>query len=63
VESLAVLTACFGIGALMAGIWVAQRGRLEGTTRLAIGLILVQAAATAGFVATSCSPSACSARR
>jgi MFS family permease len=52
VESLAVLTACFGVGALAAGIWVAQRGRLEGTTRLAVGIILVQAAATAGFVAT-----------
>jgi MFS family permease len=56
VESLAVLTACFGVGALVAGIWVAQRGRLEGTTRLAIGIILIQAAATAGFVATSWFP-------
>ena len=25
-ESLAVLTACFGVGALFAGLWVANRG-------------------------------------
>lgn len=56
VESLAVLTACFGVGALLAGLWVAQRGRLEGTTRLAVLVILVQALATAGFVATAWFP-------
>jgi MFS family permease len=56
VESLAVLTACFGVGALVAGLWVAQRGRIEGTTRLAVLAILVQAAATAGFVATGWFP-------
>ncbi len=56
VESLAVLTACFGVGALAAGIWVAQRGRLEGTTRLAVGVIGVQALVTAGFVATGWFP-------
>ncbi|MGG5808416.1 MFS transporter [Falsiroseomonas sp. CW058] len=52
VESLAVLTACFGVGALAGGLWVASRGRLEGTTRIAVLAALVQAAATAGFVAT-----------
>ena len=52
VESLAVLTACFGIGALAAGLWVAARARLEGTTRIAILATLIQALATAGFVAT-----------
>ena len=35
-ESLAVLTAAFGVGALVSGLAVAARGRLEGTTRLAV---------------------------
>ena len=52
VESLAVLTACFGVGALVAGLWIAARGRLEGTTRIAVAATLIQALATAGFVAT-----------
>jgi MFS family permease len=51
-ESLAILTACFGVGALLAGFWVANRGRIEGTVRLAIWAGVVQAAATAAFVAT-----------
>lgn len=55
-ESLAVLTACFGIGALAASLWVANRGRIEGTVRLAIWAGLVQAVATAGFVATGYFP-------
>nr|WP_281271330.1 MFS transporter [Humitalea rosea] len=55
-QSLAMLTACFGIGALLAGLVVAGRGRLEGTTRLAIWSVGVQAVATAGFVATSWFP-------
>jgi MFS family permease len=52
-EALALLTACFGVGALAAGIATATRGRLQGTTRTAVGAIAVQAVATAGFVATS----------
>jgi len=55
-ESLAVLTACFGVGALIAGLWVAQRGRLEGTTRIAVLSVGAQALATAGFVATGWFP-------
>ncbi|MGK7869376.1 MFS transporter [Falsiroseomonas sp. E2-1-a20] len=55
-ESLAILTACFGVGALVAGLWVASRGRLEGTTRLAVFAGLAQAVATVGFVATSFFP-------
>ena len=51
-ESLALLTACFGIGALAAGLWVANRGTLRGTTRLAVWCGLGQAAGTALFVAT-----------
>ncbi|WP_270938517.1 MFS transporter [Falsiroseomonas oryzae] len=55
-ESLAILTACFGVGALLAGLWAASRGRLEGTTRLVIWSALGQAAFTAAFVATGFFP-------
>jgi len=55
-ESLAVLTACFGVGSLIVGLWVANRGTLKGTTRLAIWAALVQALATALFVATGWFP-------
>ena len=55
-ESLAVLTACFGVGALISGLWVASRGVLQGTTRLAIWAALAQAVATALFVATGWFP-------
>ncbi|MCK8783474.1 MFS transporter [Roseomonas sp. NAR14] len=55
-ESLALLTGCIGLGALAAGLWVAQRGRLAGTTRLAVGAAAVQAVATAGFAATGWFP-------
>ncbi len=52
-ESLAVLTAFFGIGALCGGLWVASRGRLAGTTRVAVWSSLAMAAATAGFASTN----------
>lgn len=55
-EALAGLTAAFGVGALVSGLMVASRGRLEGTTRLAVGAILIQAIATAGFAATGWFP-------
>jgi predicted MFS family arabinose efflux permease len=55
-ESLAVLTACFGVGALVAGLLVANRGTLEGTTRLAVLSGLAQGVATAMFVATGWFP-------
>ncbi|MFT8244555.1 MFS transporter [Roseomonas sp. BN140053] len=55
-ESLAVLTAAFGVGALVAGLRIAARGRLEGTTRIAIGAVLAQAVFTAGFALTSWFP-------
>lgn len=51
-EALAVLTAAFGIGALVSGLMVAARGRLAGTTRLAVLGVLALGLATAGFAAT-----------
>jgi len=55
-ESLAMLTACFGIGALVAGLWLAARGRVAGATRIAILAGLWQALAIIGFVATGWFP-------
>ncbi|WP_278247600.1 MFS transporter [Teichococcus deserti] len=55
-ESLALLTACFGIGALVAGFWLAARGRTAGATRIAIRAGMLQAVATIGFVATGWFP-------
>ncbi|HZF77884.1 MAG TPA: MFS transporter [Acetobacteraceae bacterium] len=55
-EALAVLTGAFGVGALATGLWIASRGRIEGTTRLAVLAGLAQAAATAGFAATGWFP-------
>ena len=51
-DGLAMLTACIGIGALFSGLWVANRGRVQGTTALAVGAVGVQAIATIGFVAS-----------
>jgi predicted MFS family arabinose efflux permease len=55
-ESLAVLTASFGVGALVGGLWLASRGRLQGATRVAIFSGLTQAVAALGFVATGWFP-------
>jgi predicted MFS family arabinose efflux permease len=55
-ESLAMLTACFGVGALVSGLIVASRGRLQGVTRLAVWGGLAQALAIVGFVSTGFFP-------
>jgi len=55
-NGLAMLTACFGIGALITGLWVASRGRVTGATRLAVVAAAVQALAGVLFVATSWFP-------
>lgn len=55
-NALAVLTAAFGVGALISGLVVAARGRLAGTTRIAVAAVLAQAVATAGFAATGWFP-------
>lgn len=51
-EALALLTSAFGAGALASGLTLAARGRLAGTTRIAILAIAAQAVATAAFVST-----------
>ncbi|MBY0337666.1 MAG: MFS transporter [Acetobacteraceae bacterium] len=53
---LALLTAAIGVGALIGGLWVANRGRLAGTTRVAVLAIFAQASFTAAFVATGMFP-------
>jgi MFS family permease len=55
-ESLALLTAAFGVGALISGLAVAARGKLDGTTRLAVLGVGALALATAGFAATGWFP-------
>ena len=55
-NGLAMLTACIGIGALISGIWVASRGRVAGTTRLAVYAVAAQALATLAFIATGFFP-------
>jgi len=55
-ESLAMLTAAFGVGALVAALWLAARGRVTGASRIAIMAGLWQALATIGFVATGWFP-------
>jgi predicted MFS family arabinose efflux permease len=53
---LALLTASIGVGALVGGLWVASRGRLEGTTRIAVIGVTLQAGVAGAFVATSYFP-------
>jgi len=55
-EGLALLTAAVGVGALISGLWVANRGRLSGSTALAVGAVAAQAVFTIGFVATGWFP-------
>lgn len=55
-QALAVLTAAFGVGALVSGLAVASRGRLAGTTMLAILGVLALGLSTAGFAATGWFP-------
>ncbi|WP_272874646.1 MFS transporter [Roseomonas haemaphysalidis] len=55
-ESLALLTASFGVGALVSGVWLTARGRLQGATRISIMSGLAQAIAIAGFAATGWFP-------
>jgi MFS family permease len=53
---LAVLTATIGVGALVSGLWVASRGRLGGTTRIAVWAVAAQAGFIGAFVATGWFP-------
>jgi MFS family permease len=55
-QGLALLTAAIGVGALIGGLWVANRGRLAGTTRVAVLAVFAQAGFTAGFVASGFFP-------
>jgi MFS family permease len=44
------------VGALISGLWVASRGKVEGTTRLAVLAVAAQAVATLAFIATGYFP-------
>jgi MFS family permease len=51
-QGLAWLTAATGLGAMAGGVWMAQRARIDGLTRLIVANVLVMSAALLGFVAT-----------
>ena len=55
-EALAILTAAFGVGALLSGIFVSARGKMRGTTRLAVFAPAAISLAMVGFIATSWFP-------
>ena len=55
-DGLALLTASIGIGALISGLWVANRGKLAGATWLSVGAVAAQAVFTIGFAATGFFP-------
>jgi predicted MFS family arabinose efflux permease len=53
---LAFLTASIGVGALIGGVVIAARGRIAGTTRVAVLAIAVQSVVVVAFVSTSWFP-------
>lgn len=55
-DGLAMLTAATGVGAMIGGVWMSQRGRLDGSTALAIGSTLLMALTLLLFVATAWFP-------
>jgi len=48
-EGLAMLTSATGFGALLSGLWLARRGRIQGLTRILVLYMLVAAAALLVF--------------
>ncbi len=56
IEGLAQLTASAGLGALITAIWLAQRGRMTGLTRIALAALAISAALIVAFTATDWYP-------
>lgn len=52
-DGLAILASTMGVAALVGGLLVAMRGRVEGMARVSIGAGVLLSVATAGFVATN----------
>lgn len=52
-DGLALLTSASGLGAMIGGLWLAQRGRVDGLTALVVLSLLGLAAALAAFTATA----------
>jgi MFS family permease len=55
-DGLAWLTSMFGLGAMLGGLWMAQRGRVAGLTRVVIGQMGAVAASLLLFVLTDWFP-------
>ena len=51
-DGLALLTAAIGVGATVGGLWLSQRGRLAGQTRISIWTTLLLSLALLAFTAT-----------
>lgn len=51
-DALATLSATIGIGAIVGGLWLAQRGEIEGLSRIALLSTLAGGLSVAAFVAT-----------
>jgi predicted MFS family arabinose efflux permease len=55
-DGLAWLTSAMGVGAMTSGIWIAQRGRIEGLPRITVHTLLLAAAVLIGFASTDWFP-------
>lgn len=55
-DGLALLNAAVGVGATVGGIWLGQRGRVAGQTRIAIWTTLLLSVALLAFAATDIFP-------
>ncbi|NQV56962.1 MAG: MFS transporter [Rhodospirillales bacterium] len=51
-DGLAYLTSATGAGAMIGGLWIAQRGRTEGLVRIQVSMALAAVVMMIGFVAT-----------
>jgi MFS family permease len=53
---LAWLTSAMGVGAMVSGLWIAQRGRIEGLARITAHTLLLAAAVLVAFASTDWFP-------
>ena len=52
-DGLAMLTSSIGVGAMLGGVWLAQRGAVAGLTRMVVVNVLVLGIALLGFTSTT----------
>ncbi len=49
---LSILTSCSGLGAMVGGLWLAQRGRVDGLTEITLASVTLSGISVAAFAAT-----------